>query len=530
MKKMKFSNIILTLLLLIVTLSSCSDVWDNHYNTSLGNKSSLNLYEYIQAQSDLSVFSQMIKISGYDTILNKYQTYTVWAPVNSALQNVNLSDIATVTEIVKNHISRFSYPTSNISSKTIYMIDKKFLTFKRSDTGFTFGGISLIQSKSNIATKNGILHVIDGFVPYSTNIFEFIGKTVGLDSLKAYLYSQNTYKFDLTASVEIGTNSHGQAVYDSVITFNNEVLNKIGHLYLEDSTFTAILPNNTAWTKAYNSIKSNYNTLAKDGGVAQQRLNTQMALVRNLVFRNIIADPSSLDSLITTTGTVFQKPDYLFFNTNKTELSNGIAYVTDSIRFKAGESWQQKIQLEAENSSYGRSYLYANLYVRSSLGSSLGGSVSQNKYLVIEPNTPSNITLSTVTFPIPNTLSGKYNIYCMFVPASIVSSTDLKPNKIKFYLSYLNNSGVQITDAPIDQYNAVLAPGKIGYIFTTEALKMSKMFVTQFKFPYCNLYTDKSTSSDITVKLRVENAVKITETTKFNRTMRIDYLILEPVQ
>jgi len=53
------------------------------------------------------------------------------------------------------------------------------------------------------------------------------------------------------------------------------------------------------------------------------------------------------------------------------------------------------------------------------------------------------------------------------------------------------------------------------------------MFVTQIQFPFCNLYTDKSTNADITIKLKVENAVKITETTKFNRTMRIDYVILE---
>ena len=529
MKNKKLSSILITGLLFMVTLYSCSDVWDEHYSKSLGNKSELNLYEYIKAQPELSIFSQMIKIAGYDSILNKYQIYTVWAPVNSSLQNINLSDVGLVSEIVKNHISRFSYPTSNISSKTIYMLDKKFLSFKRAGTGFTFGGINLLPAKSNIATKNGILHFIDGYVPYATNIWEFIGKADGLDSLRAYLYSQNTYKFDLAASVEIGTNNHGQAVYDSVISFSNEVLNKIGLLYQEDSTYTTLLPTNAAWSKVYKQIKSNYITLPKDGGISQQRLNTQRAIVQNLVFRKKVTNPSLLDSLVSTTGSVFRNPGYLFDQTTKTELSNGIVYTTDSIRFKASESWQPKIKVEAENSTYGRSYNYANLYVRSSLGTGLSDSVSQTKYLLVEPNTISVNTQSAVTFPVPNTLSGKYNVYCVFVPASIVSGAvpDLKPYKVKFYLSYLDGSGTQILDAPIDGSNLILAPGKTGAIFTTSPLHITKMFVTQIQFPFCNLYTDKSINADITIKLKVENAVKITETTKFNRTMRIDYVILE---
>jgi hypothetical protein len=205
-------------------------------------------------------------------------------------------------------------------------------------------------------------------------------------------------------------------------------------------------------------------------------------------------------------------------------------YTTDSLRFKAADSWQQKIQVEAENSSYGRSSLFANLYVRSSLGSSLSANVSNNEYLVIEPTTISNTTQNSVTISIPNTLSGKYNVYCVFVPSSIVSATDLRPYKVKFYLSYLNSFGIQVADAPIDATNSVLVPGKTGAIFTTDPLNLTKMFVTQFQFPYCNLYTNTSTTSSITVKLKVENASKITETVKFNRTLRIDYVILEPVQ
>jgi len=528
---MKYKYIIITLLIGIVSFTSCNDVWLEHYGTnSTGINSNLSLYDYIKTQPDLSKFADMLKVAGYDTILNKTQTYTVWAPVNSGLATIDLTDSSLVTDIVRNHISRFSYPTSGITSKTVFMLDKKFLTFKKTDAGFTFGGKLLL--KSNTATSNGILHTVEGFIPYSSNLWEFIGKTPGLDSLKAYLYSQSTSVFDLAHSVEIGTNAQHQAVYDSVIIFSNPILDKIGQIQIEDSTFAAVLPSNTAWTKVYNQIKSKYKTLPKDGGIAKQRLNTQLAIVQNLVFKfkDMNIDPVMYDSLISTTGSVFRPSSYLFEGSTKHTLSNGFAYVTDSLRFKAADSWQQPIVVEAENSNYGRSYFYSSIYVRSGLGSVYN--ISQNKYLVCEPTTVSKTTQNSVYFPIPNTLSGKYNIYCVFVPSNIAKPEDaLKTYKVNFSLSYLNSAGMQVTDAAITALNTIsTSQGSPAAPFTTAASVITKMYVTQIDFPYCNIYTPKSLTSDITVKLKVENAALISESVKFDRSFRVDYVILEPAQ
>jgi len=526
---MKYNYILITLLLGIISFTSCNDVWFDHYNNNTAITSKLKMYDYIKTQPDLSTFNDMLKVSGYDTILNKTQTFTVWAPVNSGLTGIDLKDTFLVTNIVKNHISRFSYPTSGITSKPIFMINQKFLIFKKTDTGFSFGGKNLLQA--NTSALNGILHKVDGYVPYVSNIWEFIGRTPGLDSLRFYLYSQNTSVFDQAHSVEIGTNALNQAIYDSIIIFSNPILDKIGHLQLEDSTFAAILPSNKAWNKVYNQIKANYNTLPKDGGIAQQRLNTQYAIVKNLVFKfkDLVPEPISYDSLITTTGTVFKPSSFLFDGATKHVLSNGFAYVTDSLMFNAINSWQSPIRVEAETSSYGRTFLYSNIYIRSSLGSTYN--VSQNKYLVCEPTTVSKTTQNSVTFPIPNTLSGNYKISCVFVPSSIIDESDLRQYKVRFSLSYVNSAGKQITDAAITSTNTINpSTGVVGGTFSTEASAITKVFVTQISFPYCNIYTPKSTNSDITVKLKVENATLISETVNFDRIFRIDHIILEPVQ
>jgi hypothetical protein len=536
MKKRILKSIFGVITLMSVVFTSCTDVWDAHYAQINSQKSTLNLYQYMQSQPNLSRFTQMLKIVGYDSVLSKPQTYTVWAPVNSALQGVSLTDTVSIAEIVKNHVSRFSNPTSNVDSKQIYMISKKVIEFKRAGSGFTFGGIPLVSDSSNVATDNGILHTISGYVPYVASIWEFIGKTPGLDSLKAYLYSQSLFKFDPIASVEIGTNANGLSVYDSVITFSNPVLDKIGRIYLEDSTYTALLPTNTAWTKSYNQIKSYYKTLPADGGAAKQRLNAQMAMVNSLIFRNSIADPFSIDSLISSTGNIFKKPGYLFTGSTKYTLSNGLAYTTDSIRIKASDSYQKSIKVEAENSAYGRAAYNSSLVVYSSLGSAFKDSVSQAKYLYVEPTSTSDASPCSVWFPIPNTLSGKYNIYCVFVPPTIQQQNTAKKGKVRFYVSYINSStGAKVDSALVSNAHTLYPTppsdnDKKSVFFTTNATTMTKLFVTQINFPYCNLFTKGDATSKISVKLKVESAVLTAQSVTFYKNFRIDYVILEPAQ
>ena len=542
MKNKKINlSIIITFFFAVSFISCTNDLWSDHYDITAGARKNMTLYQYIKTQEDLSTFSKMLNISGYDSVLNNSQTYTVWAPDNDALKSINLKDTSTVTDLVKNHIARFSCPTSEAAGKYIYMLDKKLINFGQLSDGYSFGGNQLEMNKSNISTFNGVLHTIKGYVPYMTNIWEYIGKTPGLDSLKAYLYSQSKYEFDPVASVEIGTDEFKRPIYDSVITFTNPILKQIGYLQREDSIFTALLPNNNAWSKAYNTIKSYFVVNNPDAALAQkqQRLNTQWNIVNNLVFRQqIIADPSQYTRLVSSTGNVLTKPADLFAGAQTNIQSNGLTYTTDSLRFKPSETYQKRIVIEAENADWGRTFNYANLYVRSALGTNFSDSISGSDYLYIQSATVQNYQLATVTFPIPNTLSGKYNIYCVFAPSNIATEGDKKTYKAKFYFTCLDSKGNQISNGPITFTNAAdITNHKLNTVttvaasvFTTSSQKMTKVPVLQYKFPYCNLITDPTQSSNITVKLRVENAAMITESVTYDRNLRVDCIILEPVQ
>ena len=520
--KLKYLRIPFIIMLLItVFVVSCKDEWDNHFYTIAANKSELNLYQYIQSRSELSKFSEMLKVTGYDSILSQSNTYTVWAPNNTALEGVDIHNMDLVTKIVQTHITRFSYTTAGLSSLSILMLNNKFIPFAQSGSGFTFGGKTILEP--NLATANGIVHILGEYVLYRKNIWEFISQTDGLDSLRAYINSQTTLVLDSAKSFQDGV------FVDSVKKETNFIFTNLAAINTEDSIYTAILPNNDAWTEAYNRITPYYKTLNKDGGSSFQQTISKLILIKDLFFKGKITTPVTQDSIESTIGTVFHNPSRLFSDGQVNEMSNGLSYVSSKLNYTASESWFKEIRIEAEWANYGRITSNYATSVVSSIGT--GYNVSSKYYLTLVPTTSSSISQLFVNFPLPNTLSAKYNIYCVILPTRIVDTADVKPNKVKFYLSYVNSTGTQVTNAAIDANNEVLSPAGTSATFTTDPTKINKILVAKdFEFPYSNLTWDvKDPTKPITVALKVLNAVKPTEST-FNRTLRIDCIILEPVQ
>jgi hypothetical protein len=495
---------------------SCNDEWNNHYVYEPSQTTKSRLGEYIGTRPELSTFYTMLQISGYDTILNSSQSYTVWAPINESLQNIDLNNKQAVTNIVTNHITRFSIPTSGIQSKYIKMLNNKRVEFSYHEPDFQFGGNNLLVH--DVLGANGIVHTISNYVPFTFNIWQYIQDTPGLDSLEKYISSQNVKIFDDVNSVEIGTDTLGNAIYDSVFYETNVLFDNLGDLNSEDSVYTTIVPDNTAWIEAYNRIKTYYiaNPTRSDAKLIQKSF-TQFSLVQDMVFRNRVYQPVTADSLISTYGNVFQQPGYLFQDGQQHILSNGLANVTNLMKYKATESWHKELRLEAETTK-GRTSSNANVYIYSSYGSGLD--VSKSKYIQIDPTTESSISKIYVDFTIPNTLSAKYNIYCVFVPGSIVDPADIKPFKASFYLTYVGSNGALVLRKSLPVTNNTSNPNG-----------MTKMLIAKnFVFPFCDLSLENNYVP--LVKLRVQNEVTVAQekAKTFSRKMRIDCIILEPVE
>ena len=499
------------IVLFLFALISCQEqAWYEHYEDSGKAGSEKTMMEYIKSEPQLGLFLQMLEVSGYDTLLSVSQTFTVWAPQNNAMSGIDLDDTTTVTEIISNHIARYCIGTSSTRSDKVFMLSNKLVSFE----GNKFGLTNLVSS--NIKVANGLLHIIDGFVPYVPNIWEYTGRIPGLDSLAAYFLSQNQREFNLLESKQIGVNADNQPIYDSSFIESNRYLTERVNLNNEDAVFTALFPNNQAWHKSFDLIKDYYKTTDADGGWTKQKSLAQAALVKDLVYLDNFKEKGIPDSLVTSSGHVIDSAKVLFQGAVSHDASNGVIYVTDSLRIPATSSWHIPLQIEAEDNNYGRASLNAKLYNRTSAGTSV--SASGGRYLEVEATGTTILSKTYVDFPIPDVLSAKYDVYCLFVPESVVNRINPKPNVVNLYMSYLGPDGKLKNNVSIKKN------------VTIDAEDTTLVHVTQMDFPYCSVLDRNSEISDLTVKLRVENAVTASQTRLYTRTMRIDCIIFIPVE
>lgn len=518
MKFIQKGVVMLTVLFLVFLAASCKEEWNEHYSTLPADRSELNLYEFIKSQPNLSTFTKMLEVSGYDSILSKPQTFTVWAPTNDALTGLNPADPALALEVAKNHVTRFSYTSSGISKKIMLMLNNKLIPFERLVDGFYFNRMKITQP--DLAVSNGILHIINEYAPYKKNIWEFINSEPGLDSLRNYINSLTKLEFDPLASYK------DEVLIDSIFKLSNPILEQIAKLNVEDSTYTAILPNNNAWTQAYNKIYPYYNTLPADGGVAQQRQSTMWSIVRDLFFRDKVLMPVAENPLISTTRTRFYNADYLFEGLTPNIMSNGLSYVQNTWTTPDTVSWFKSIRIEAE-SSFGRTVSNYSTNINSGIGT--GMPISNGYYLVLRDAALSILARLYSSFSIPNTMSARYNVYAVFVPRSILDPNDMKPFQVKFYLTYVNANGALVTNAAVSADHKVLRPNDPAATFTTDPTKVDKMLVIKdFQFPYSNTVYTATTQADLLKQIKASLRVE-TVNTREKDDLFIDCIILEPV-
>lgn len=482
--------------------------WEEHYNENTFELPEYALFDYIKSKSNLSIFAGMLQSTGYDTIINASQTFTVWAPTNDALAGVDAGNANLTLQIVKNHIARNRYTTSNVEALNVRMLSGKSVSMTRSNGGFLFGDKAMVEPDQ--PASNGLVHTISSYVPYMENIWEFIKRGENIDSLSKYLTSQTQSNFRADLSTEIGVNDDGNPVYDSIFVISNDVLDRYGNVQDEDTVFTMLLPDNNAWNKTYAKVNKLLNIPEAFGGEARRREITQLGVVKDIFFSGLIDKPNELDSVISTSYNVFYNPASLFNTGNTRKLSNGLVYITSQLNFP-DTTWHREIKVEAENTR-GRENENSNIFSRSNSG--VG--ISQNRYILVEPTGTSNVALASVTFPIPNTFSAKYNMYCVFVPASISNENDLLPMRAKFSLTYINKttgSTAKKTFVPT--------------VDTTDPNNLTKLYIGQYDFEFANVLD--ADYPDILVSMEVISNVKVSEANQYNRSMRIDCIIFEPV-
>ncbi|MBR1668628.1 MAG: fasciclin domain-containing protein [Bacteroidaceae bacterium] len=498
----------------LVAMYSCTDTWNDHYDTAATLNFNGTTMEALEANA--SDFAKVVKAYGYDRELTSDNVYTIWAPANGSFDlseyldangKVYADSADIVKEFIQNHIARYAI-SLNSQDQNFSLINEKKGSFTADGK---FGITNVINGKSNISCKNGVIHLIDAASPYSYNLFELIAKQykddtdTGKDtlSLYAFLYDSENNQDSLieNKSVSRGVDENGDKIWvDSFVMRNNTVLKNVdAKLYEEDSAFIAIIPTAKAWAERYkiaeSLLKFNPSEDLRSAGACDSLLRhyaNHFAMTD--LFYNKNANEHWQDSLKSTLYRGMPWYEHVYYSKmpkdlpEDTELndilaksgtpiacSNGEGYIVDEYPISVTEQFFKKIKVSANSRSINvdldkngkdlftknvnksfRQYsgIYTELLIDTTDNTVIGRKSTNYSYTDIVPSTKS--VNPNIGFDIPNTLSGTYDLYLVTCPYWLItdyvniadSLWDARPYRFYTYVFERDNDGKNIGEYP----------------------------------------------------------------------------------
>lgn len=457
------------------------------------------VYKKIRSYPELSIFADMLEQTGYKDHLNDK---TIWAPVNSSFTGVDLSDGDLVKKLVENHLLSnsppYQYAIDGHFPLKLVMINNKVLEATHINSQFFMDGIRVIQP--NIPATTSVIHFLDGILQYKQNIWEYLSTATMADSMRTFLFSYNKKTYNSVTRDTTITND----LLSSLYTFPNNELRD----------YTVLIPDDQVWTTTFDSLMKIYPATTNQKLLAQQRTNVKLYMIKHLFILESASELLNDTIWLASNGKEITDPIGKFgAPTPLAQLSNGRCYSISKLYIPP--LLQHGIRVEGEDSIH-RNAEYCTITNRKLIDKP-GFTVSNNAYNYCFPLTSSLAFRINVLYDITNLKPGKYNIYAQFVPAFAEDTTLQTPYKVNFYLTYPDSAGVSVS-------NKLLLSNVV-----TNPKAMTKVLVQQ-NFVY-NLFDPQINSSySKSLRLKIENAAKASESATLSREIRTDCIIFEPVE
>jgi uncharacterized surface protein with fasciclin (FAS1) repeats len=320
-------------LLLVLTLGylSCRK-WQDHvgvYNPNLQH----NLLQLINSDTGLSQFSSLLAKTGYDKVITSARTFTVWAPRNAALQNLDpaiTGDPVKLKQYVGNHIADQSYLAGSTTTPLrVQMLNGKYVQV----SSVKFDSAHIVRADQY--ANNGILQVIDSAVVALPNIWEFINTTTAAYAQNAFMLTLNFTGFDSTRATLDSINPvTGLPVYvpGTGLVSRNSFTDaySVGN---EDSVYTYFIIRDAAFNTGVTGQTAFFKTSSTDSTTRFAGFN----LVKDLAIRGQVNDSQLPDSLVLLSKYNVRVPIVRSAITEIHRVSNGIVYVLDHISSPAAD-------------------------------------------------------------------------------------------------------------------------------------------------------------------------------------------------
>lgn len=522
-------------------LTACSD-WNDHYeDVAAGGAASGTLWEQMNANPQLSDFCDVLEQTkvyrmhkktpvSYKDILSGGQAFTVLAPLNGTFKKDSLlqlvqtvaGDSAVEKGFIKNHITR-SLTSLTPNSTKMLMLNQKHLWMENGQ----IDGVTV--SVPNTRTSNGIFHILEQGLLYKHNLYEMFCDNPSLSAIGDNLRRFNEDVFDPDASVSNGVIDGVPIYVDSVVNERNRLLDAIGYLNAEDSTYLVVAPTTEGWNEAYAEASSYFKfdeTVDKRDSL--QQYYTMCALMEDAIF-NMTDQKSINDSLISvpyihTSQTyakgkkvyhVFYKPFELggfMYGATTIQCSNGTLYATQKWPFAPTDTYFKEIFIEGEDTYLLFDYQRCSYNVRTVTGDS----ISNKKYLRIMPLQATDNW--EVSYQLNNTLSGSYDIYAVILPKTVYDqdNPNMRPCKFKASINYMDEKGKAQTFACVTEEKKTE--------FTSDPERIDTVLLAKdFQFPACNYG-----QSNMNFSIKIQCSITARQTSQYAREMFLDCIYLRP--
>jgi len=539
-------------ILTLGVLFSCSDTWDDHYTVDQSVVPDQSIIDRLEANPEASNFVKVLKttctfngkkmvdnVTYYD-LLGADQFLTVWAPVNSALtaeewavytkENKTREESYEVSQrFIKNHIARFSHPVGTATNEKIIMMSEK----RYKSLPDNIDEVAYVSDSKNLPCSNGVLHVLNGYIEYKPNIYEFITTEAEYSEILGKFFAAYTIdEIDEEKSVAAGV-VDGQMVYiDSVVNETSILMDKFGIVNSEDSNYVLVIPNGESWKVYYDSIQSAFDFKYQEAADSLQEFWANSAMLTDAFF-NMNLQKAPNDSVISTlydeaevktTKKIYHTyynpyaSDGLFSKdvVEVVECSNGLVYKTNGWTFDKAYTYNTELVTEAE-ASKGRTTSKDASITQRVFRSTAALKVSEDNFLELKGQALTSNW--NATFSIYNNVSGYYNAYAVILPNDITGSYTLKPNKFTATISTYDDDGRIVQYQQVDKRGRALALSNDG------SKADSVLLYENVYIPACNYEQENA-------NVKVQLAIKMTssETKKFSNTMFLDCIVLVPVE
>jgi len=317
--------------------------WEDH-NKVTNQDLTINLQQALAASSEVSTFYGFIIKTGMDTVLRSSKNYTVWAPSNTALQNLDpgiVNDLAKLTAFVKNHIADQSWFTREaVTGTRVPVLTGKYNSFENNK----FGDATITSADRFVS--NGVLHIIDKPVPVLPNIWEYINSTTGSYQQNAFVVALNYVTFDSTlALVDSISSTTGRPVYHpgTGLVAKNSFTDRTYDVKKEDKLYTYFIITDATFKVESDSLKPYFTT-----GTAATDTLAKWNTVKDLVVEGLYPATALPATIVSKYGTTVPLNAANIVATQK--LSNGIVYVMSNIDVPTAAKFPQ-VLVQGENPS-----------------------------------------------------------------------------------------------------------------------------------------------------------------------------------